>query len=75
MGNTESFIFGKEISPQWFLNKVNTKDIEYIFTGKKVIACRLYDVRNIERTFYVGDIITSDLLYRKNGGIKNEKII
>lgn len=65
MGNTESFIFGKEISPQWFLNKVNTKDIEYIFTGKKVIACRFYDVRNIERTFYVGDIIKSDLLYRK----------
>lgn len=65
MGNAESFIFGKEISPQWFINKVNTKDVEYIFTGKKVIACRFYDIRNIERIFYVGDTIKYNLLYRE----------
>lgn len=65
MGNAESFIFGKEISPQWFINKVNTKDVEYIFTGKKVIACRFYDTRNIERIFYVGDTIKYNLLYRE----------
>ena len=70
MDGVKSFVFGKEFSPSWFLNKVNSKDVEYIFAGKRVIACRFYDTHSNERVFATGDSITSALLYTERENLK-----
>ena len=70
MDGVKSFVFGQEFSPNWFLNKVNSKDVEYIFAGKRVIACRFYDTHSNERVFAIGESITSDLLYKEGEKLK-----
>lgn len=66
------FLFGKDISPWWFLDKVEHKFVEYIFEKGKVIGCRFYDVRGKEITKAIGELITVDMLYEeepeRNGG-------
>lgn len=66
MGNKgfRHFAFGVEVSPEWFLKKVQSKDVEYIKAGKRIIGCRFYDAyTKQERIIAMGDIITSDMLY------------
>lgn len=64
MNEFKSFCFGKDISPKWFIDKVNSKDVEYVRIGGKIMGCRFYDINNRERIFTFGEIITSDMLYR-----------
>lgn len=61
------FIFGIDKEPKWFMDKVRSKDVEYIKVGGKVVACRFYNVyTREERVIANGDIIASDMLYPGN---------
>lgn len=57
------FKFGVETSPWWFLQKVQSKDVEYIHASGRVIGCRFYDTKNEERVIAFGEIISTDMLY------------
>lgn len=59
------FIFGVDYSPQWFLDKVMSKDVEYIITRGKVTGCRFYDLDGHEITRSIGDVIDRGMLYPK----------
>lgn len=59
-----SFVFGKDRRPWWFLQKVDSKDVEYIYCGKKIIGCRFYHIIT-RREFIIirGQTVTTDMLY------------
>ena len=58
------FTFGVEVSPKWFLQKVQSKDVEYIKVNGRIVGCRFYNVyTREEQIMAIGDIITSDMLY------------
>ncbi len=59
------FIFGVNVSPWWFLQKVESKDIDYITESGKVCSCRFYDANGNERDIEIGQMITIDMLYKK----------
>lgn len=57
------FIFGVDVSPWWFLQKVESKDVEYTYSGGRVTGCRFYDVYGHERCVGMGEAIEIDWLY------------
>lgn len=60
------FKFGEEVSPWWFLQKVESKDVEYVKASNRIIGCRFYDVQTgQERVIAFGEIISTDMLYRE----------
>ena len=63
----KAFKFGVEISPWWFLEKVEYKFVEYTYEGGKVIGCRYYDVSNHNREVEkrIGDYIAVGSLYKE----------
>ena len=68
MNNNDSakvFVFGESYSPQWFLDKVFSKDVEYIVTRGKVTGCRFYNLTGHEITRSIGDVIDKGMLYPK----------
>lgn len=58
------FTFGVDISPSWFLQKIESKDVEYIHEGGvgKVVACRFYDTLGHEKIITIGQLISNDML-------------
>ena len=61
--SVKAFVFGENYSPQWFLDKVFSKDVEYITTRGKVTGCRFYDLDGREITRKIGDVIDVGMLY------------
>lgn len=59
----ESFILGKEHSPKWFADKVQSTDIDFEYRECKLVGVRYYDTRGRERTYYRGQRIFKDSLY------------
>ena len=59
----ECFVFG-ESPPKWFLDKVKSQDVEYIFKDHAVIGCRYYSTKGNEIIRYKGDIVSSNSLYK-----------
>lgn len=61
------FKFGVDISPWWFLQKVETNEVEYIYKDRKISACQFN-----ETIINVGEMITVDMLYNEEP-IKNKE--
>lgn len=59
------FIFGVDVSPWWFLQKVESKDVDYVTHSGKVSYCRFYDIKGNERNISIGQMITVDMLYKE----------
>lgn len=59
------FVFGMDVSPWWFLQKVESKDVEYVFSGGRVTGCRFYDVYGQEQSIAIGDVVKLSQLYNE----------
>lgn len=59
------FKFGVDISPWWFLKKVDNKEVEYTYEYGRIQACRFYSPSGKEITKNIGDMITIDMLYKE----------
>lgn len=57
------FTFGVDMSPKWFLDKVDSKDVEYTEQSRRVIGCRFYDVYGKEINVAIGQEIYRTQLY------------
>lgn len=60
----KEFIFGKDISPWWFLQAVDKMDVEYILERGKIQGCRFYK-QDKEVIKTIGDKIVISELYTK----------
>lgn len=68
MKRRECFCLNYGITPDWFIDKVTSKDIECIYSfhadqGKIIKECRFYDTTGRERVFYSGNMIAKDMIY------------
>lgn len=68
MVRTRHFLFGKNVSPDWFLRKVKSKDVEYVVAGGRIVACKFEDTEGKERVIAIGEVITMDMLYTDEDG-------
>lgn len=57
------FTFGVDMSPKWFLDKVDSKDVEYTEQSRRVTGCRFYDVYGKEINVAIGQEIYRTQLY------------
>ena len=57
------FTFGAEKPPRWFLKKVVSGDVKYVYVAGRVVACKFLDTNNKERAIALGELISTDMLY------------
>lgn len=65
----KSFLFGVDISPWWFLQKVENGVVHYIYANGdsgRVVGCKFIDVkRKKERVIAMTEMVSQDMLYRE----------
>ena len=67
MARREYYYLNCGITPDWFTNKVHSKEIECVYIGtgqnKIICECRFYDTSGREKTIYSGGMIAKDMIY------------
>lgn len=69
--DSRGFIFGLELSPPWFLEKLDC--IEYIYKKGRVVGCNIQTINGELIKKQIGERIDIGLLYEENEYERNSK--
>lgn len=72
-GKLECFKFGVDMSPEWFLNKVESGLVEYVRESGTIVGCKFLGTRGNTTTKAIGQVIAIEMFCNEEPSSKEEE--